>query len=186
MSAFWLCVCVAVRPALGRRRHGLSLIIKGLAPDINRAEPRSINRRRFANGSAVFMSRTVLLVEDDERLGVLYELVLGEAGYRVAWARNGAEALSRLTPKSPPVDVVVTDINLGVGPNGWQVARRAQARSPDLPVIYMTGARGDEWLPQHVPLGVLLLKPFPVQQLVDMVAHLLAARAESRQAQRRA
>jgi len=79
---------------------------------------------------------------------------------------------------APSIDLVVTDIALGDGPDGWQVARRARARSPDMPVIYMTGARGDEWRPQHVPLGVLLAKPFPIDQLVEMVGHLLSAHAE--------
>lgn len=123
------------------------------------------------------MVERVLLVEDDELLGVLFELALAEAGYLVVRARNAAEALSTLAA-TPPIDLVVTDINLGDGPDGWQVARRARARSPDMPVIYMTGARGDEWRPQHVPLGVLLLKPFPIDQLLEMVGHLLAAHAE--------
>lgn len=123
------------------------------------------------------MVERVLLVEDDELLGVLFELALAEAGYLVVRARNAAEALSTLAA-TPPIDLVVTDINLGDGQDGWQVARRARARSPDMPVIYMTGARGDEWRPQHVPLGVLLLKPFPIDQLLEMVGHLLAAHAE--------
>ena len=67
---------------------------------------------------------------------------------------------------------------LGEGGDGWQVARRARARWDRLPVIYMTGERADEWAPQHVPLGVLLLKPFPVSQLVEMVGQLLAASRE--------
>jgi DNA-binding response OmpR family regulator len=126
------------------------------------------------------MSHRILLVENDELLGVLLELALGEAGYGVARARSGMEALSRLTPKAPPVDLVITDIGLGKGPDGWQVARRARARAPDLPVIYMTGGRADQWRPQHVPLGVLLLKPFPIAQLVEMAGHLLEGRVAAR------
>lgn len=123
------------------------------------------------------MVERVLLVENDELLGVLFELALCEAGYLVSRVSSGAEAVAKIAA-SPAIDLVITDIGLGEGPDGWQVARRARARSPDLPVIYMTGARADEWLPQHVPLGVLLLKPFPIDQLVEMVGHLLSARNE--------
>ena len=130
------------------------------------------------------MVESVLLVEDDELLGVLFELALAEAGYLVTRASHGAEALAVLATAS--IDLLVTDIALGDGPDGWQVARRARARSPDMPVIYMTGARGDEWRPQHVPMGVLLLKPFPIDQLVEMAGHLLAAQAEGAGAQRSA
>ncbi len=124
------------------------------------------------------MVERVLLVENDELLAVLFELALCEAGYVVARARSGLEAMSKLAAEAPPVDLLVTDIGLGEGPDGWQVARRARARSPGLPVIYMTGARADEWRPQHVPMGVLLLKPFPITQLAEMVGALLAAQAE--------
>ena len=124
------------------------------------------------------MSDRVLLVEDDELLGVLFELALVDAGYLVTRARDGREALSKLAPEQAPLDVVVTDIAIGEGGDGWQVARRTRARWDRLPVIYMTGERADEWAPQHVPLGVLLLKPFPVSQLVEMVGQLLAASRE--------
>jgi DNA-binding response OmpR family regulator len=118
----------------------------------------------------------VLLVENDELLGVLFELALCEAGYSIVRASSGADAMAILSA-APPISLLVTDIGLGDGPDGWQVARRARARSPDMPVIYMTGGRADEWLPQHVPLGVLLLKPFPIDQLVEMVGHLVSGQA---------
>ena len=124
------------------------------------------------------MVERVLLVENDELLAVLFELALCEAGYVVARARSGLEAMSKLAAEAPSVDLLITDIGLGEGPDGWQVARRARARSPGMPVIYMTGARADEWRPQHVPMGVLLLKPFPITQLTEMVGALLAAQAE--------
>jgi DNA-binding response OmpR family regulator len=122
------------------------------------------------------MVERVLLVENDELLGVLFELALCEAGYAVVRARNGAEAMAALSA-TPTIGLLVTDVGLGDGPDGWQVARRARARSPDMPVIYMTGGRADEWLPQHVPLGVLLLKPFPIDQLVEMVGHLVSTQS---------
>ena len=131
------------------------------------------------------MVERVLLVEDDELLSVLFELALSEAGYQVVRARNGAEAMAKLSA-SPSVDLVVTDVCLGDGPDGWQVARRARARRPDMPVIYMTGGGVDGWLPQNVPMGVLLLKPFPIDQLVEMAGHLLGAQRQGADSQRSA
>src|ERR1700761_3777715 len=125
------------------------------------------------------MHDKVLLVEGDELLGVLFELALVDAGYAVTRARSGSEALAMLEAEAPSVDAVITDVGMGEGPDGWQVARRARARTEGLPVIYMTGGRADEWAPQHVPFGVLLLKPFPVVQLVDMVGQLIAASRET-------
>jgi DNA-binding response OmpR family regulator len=126
------------------------------------------------------MSHRILLVENDDRLCALLDPALAEAGHWVVRARSGLEALSRLTPKAPPVDLVVTEVDLGGGPDGWQVSRRARLRWPGLPVIYLTRAPSDERLPEHVPLGALLPRPFPLNQLVEMARHLVLARAEAR------
>jgi two-component system cell cycle response regulator CpdR len=128
-------------------------------------------------------SDRVLLVEDDELMGALFELVLADAGYQVARAKSGQEALARLESDAPPIDAVISDIELGEGPDGWQVARRARARSPTMPVIYITGGRGDDWAPQHVPLGVMLQKPFHVDTMVVTLRDLLQG---ERQAGRKA
>jgi hypothetical protein len=56
---------------------------------------------------------------------------------------------------------------------GWDVARRARAIKPDLPVVYITGANADEWAVQGVPNSLLLTKPFAPAQLVTAVSQLL-------------
>jgi DNA-binding response OmpR family regulator len=126
------------------------------------------------------MSHRILLVEHDDHLGALLEPALADAGHWVVRARTRLEAMARLAVRAPPVDLVVTEVGLGEGPDGWQVAARARSRSPDLPLIYMTGRRADLRLPRHAPLGVLLLRPFPIGVLVEMAGHLLSARAEAR------
>jgi DNA-binding response OmpR family regulator len=68
----------------------------------------------------------------------------------------------------------VLDIKLGKdGIKGWDVARRARAINPALPVIYMRGA-DEEWAIQGVPKSILLNKPFAPAQLVTAVAQLLS------------
>jgi DNA-binding response OmpR family regulator len=68
----------------------------------------------------------------------------------------------------------VIDIKLGKDRiTGWDVARRARAVNPSLPVIYITGAGEEEWAVQGVPGSVLLTKPFAAAQLVAAVSQLL-------------
>ena len=54
-----------------------------------------------------------------------------------------------------------------------------QVGMASLALIVAGGIYLSAHLPQHVPLGVLMLKPFPMDQLVEMVGHLLTARAEA-------
>ena len=68
---------------------------------------------------------------------------------------------------------LVTDINFKAQLTGWEVARRARELSPEIPVIYMTGAAASEWPSLGVPNSVLLNKPFAAAQLVTAVAQML-------------
>jgi DNA-binding response OmpR family regulator len=121
----------------------------------------------------------ILLVENDDNLSALFETALADAGHWVTRVRSGHEAMAKLGVRAPPVDLVITEVSLGEGRDGWQVARRARARSLDLPVIYIASGRSETRLPRDAPLGVLLLRPFPIAQLVEMAGHLLTARAEA-------
>lgn len=43
----------------------------------------------------------------------------------------------------------------------------------NVPVIYMTGAAGDQWASRGVPDSILLTKPFVTAQLITAFANLL-------------
>lgn len=108
-------------------------------------------------------------------IGFLFELVLIQAGYCVTWARDGLEALEKLPPEAPPVNAVISDIQLGEGPDGWQVARWARSRHPGIPIIYMTSESGAIASERHAPWGVILRKPFHIDQMVEVLGDLLNA-----------
>ena len=55
----------------------------------------------------------VLLIEDDEDTALALEMLLGQAGMCVRWARDGREALRMLDSRSAsPADVIVLDLRL--------------------------------------------------------------------------
>lgn len=68
---------------------------------------------------------------------------------------------------------LVSDINLGRGPTGWAVAKRARELNEHLPVVYVTGGNGHEWASQGVPNSVVVGKPFAAAQIVTAVSQLL-------------
>ena len=63
--------------------------------------------------------------------------------------------------------------------SGWELARKVREIDPAFPVIYMTGAAGDDWASQGVPESILLQKPFAPAQLVTAVSQLLNATSRS-------
>ena len=117
---------------------------------------------------------TALLFVDDERL--LHEVVapaLERAGFKMTSAVRAEQALLMLRPGGPAFCAVVTDVNLGLGPSGWDVARSARAVAPDIAVIYVTGAASDEYAARRVPGSLLVRKPYRPEQIVAAVVSLL-------------
>jgi CheY-like chemotaxis protein len=82
-------------------------------------------------------STQVLVVEDDDTIGVPLLEGLAREGFAATWVRTGAEALGAVDA----TDFVLLDLGLP-DLDGGEVCRRIRART-DVPIIVVT-ARGDE------------------------------------------
>lgn len=112
----------------------------------------------------------VLVVEDDAILLRDVESTLQDAGFDVITAYEGATALVTFADHRDTIRAVVTDVDLGQGLSGWEVARHIRANVPTMTVVYMTADSAHEWAAQGVPESQLLLKPFANAQLVTAVS----------------
>ncbi len=117
----------------------------------------------------------VLVVEDDQLVQGLVEEALSEGGFQASMAATGEEAVTLLQSDKEKYRALVTDIHLLGRLDGWEVAKRARELNPELPVVYMTGAAGDQWASHGVPNSILLHKPFAPAQIVTAVSQLLNA-----------
>src|SRR5690348_10777517 len=98
----------------------------------------------------------VFVVEDQNLVREMIVPSLEEAGFTVLEADSGDAALRTLKEKGEAIRALVTDVDLGGKITGWDIAHRAREMNPSLPVVYMTGANGDEWAANGVPNSVLL------------------------------
>ncbi len=118
----------------------------------------------------------VFVVEDEPLIQDLLGYVLEDAGFQVATAVTGEEAVGKLERQAPAFRSLLTDVNLRPGKlTGWDVAKRARELNPGLPVIYMTGDSANEWKAKGVPNSVLITKPFVPAQVVTALSQLLSA-----------
>lgn len=83
--------------------------------------------------------KTILVVDDEENIRLLYKMELSEEGYRVITASSGEEALEILEKEKP--DLITLDIKMG-GMSGIEFLRKIKNTNRDLPVIIST-AYGD-------------------------------------------
>lgn len=118
-------------------------------------------------------SLIVLLVEDEVLIASVLEDALEDGGFAVQLAHTGEAAMTVIDEAAGALAGVVTDIRLGAGPNGWDIARHVRELSPAVPVIYMTGDSSHEHASLGVPDSVILQKPFAPAQLITAIATLI-------------
>ncbi|NDV26787.1 HD domain-containing phosphohydrolase [Desulfovibrio sp. JC010] len=105
--------------------------------------------------------KQVLIVDDTvENLQVLMEALKGE--YAVVTAKNGEKALE-LAVNKPRPDIILLDIMMP-GMNGYEVCERLKAdvRTKDIPVIFITVLMEEEDEARGLALGAVdyIVKPF--------------------------
>jgi CheY-like chemotaxis protein len=99
---------------------------------------------------------SILVVEDEALPRLDLVETLSSAGYEVLEAIDAHQALGYLR-NGRPIDIVITDIDLGTGPTGWDVAEIFRAARSDIPIIYVSGIAGDRR--RRVPGSVFFAKP---------------------------
>lgn len=118
-------------------------------------------------------NRSALVADDEAIIALLVETALADAGFCVTGAESGVAALSALE-LGKQFDLLVTDIRLGAGPQGWAVAVRARELNPDIRVIYITGDSMGEWITNGVPRSVVVSKPFESSEVVQATQALFS------------
>jgi two-component system, OmpR family, alkaline phosphatase synthesis response regulator PhoP len=120
-------------------------------------------------------AKKILIAEDEPNIVISLEFLLKEAGYEVAIARDGSQALSLAGTLRP--DLIVLDVMLPAL-NGFDVCRRIRgSRVAKNTKVLMLTARGRE---SEVAKGMAagaeayLTKPFATRELMKVVADLLA------------
>ena len=130
---------------------------------------------------------TALVVDDAPDIRLLADLVLSMAGFSVAAASSGREALAKLATGDLP-DIVLLDVQMPEV-DGWEtLARlRADARTADLPVVLCTVKGLPEDTLRGWTLGCdgYLGKPFDIGGLVDELHAVLGRDRDERLALRR-
>ena len=117
--------------------------------------------------------KILLLVEDEALVRHDLKEALVEAGFDVTEAGSGGEALSEFEADASRIRGLITDINLGKEPDGWEIARRGRELIPDLPVVYISSHGSADWPSKGVPNSLTLSKPFATAQLITAISTLL-------------
>lgn len=119
------------------------------------------------------MPAKILLVEDEFLLREATCEDLRELGFDAVCAAEAAEAWE-LLESDPSIAGLITDIRMPGEWDGWELARKARAARPELPVIYVSGF--SEGPRQPVSNSVFLKKPYRFEDIRSALSQVEADR----------
>src|ERR1700678_133991 len=123
------------------------------------------------------METRVLVVDDDQDVRESLRRALGYAGYEVATAVNGADALQAVARS--PVDLIILDVLMPML-DGLGACRALRDRGVDTPVLVLTARDAVDDRVAGLDAGAddYLVKPFALRELLARVNALLRRRSE--------
>ncbi|MEZ5386644.1 MAG: response regulator [Prosthecobacter sp.] len=125
-------------------------------------------------------SSTILIVDDEESVRQVMEYVLTNQGHNVLVASDSNEAWKLWRSRSSVIQLVITDIQLPGGANGFDLEQAIKDSDPTMPVVFTCG-----YCPENLgnakELKVgenFLPKPFGMVELLKIVGHALQRTAK--------
>jgi CheY-like chemotaxis protein len=117
---------------------------------------------------------TVLVVEDNVDMRLLSVTALKDLGYRPVEAADARDAL-RILDDEPSVRLLFSDVLLPGGVTGFDLAREATQRRPDLVVLFTSGYTEQAVMPDDVVARgwQLVPKPYRWAELGRKIAFVL-------------
>ena len=117
-------------------------------------------------------ARRILLVDDHAGIRLMVTRMLAEYGHTVVPVASAEQALELLGTQT--FDVLLTDVGLGDGMNGWQLATEARTRWPHMHVILGTGwAAGlDPEAARALGIAEIIAKPYRSADLARAISAL--------------
>lgn len=132
------------------------------------------NQLPSARGKDKAAATTLLVVEDEVLVRLAVSDFLRQCGYRVLEAINGDEA-QQIFGAGEPVAIVIAEVNLGLGINGFELAKWVRKNHPGVRILLASGVWKLVESVNGICDGPLLKKPYSYEVLVDQVRKLLEA-----------
>lgn len=119
-------------------------------------------------------AKRILVVDDQESMRDMLADLLDMMGHETCKASGGNEALERLAQDD--IDLVIVDLNMPQM-DGMELTKRIKARTPQLPVLVITGYATFHTERQILAGGAdgCLPKPCTIHRVRDSVANALNA-----------
>ncbi len=119
----------------------------------------------------------ILIVEDEENLGITLSEYLKGLGHGCAWAKNAKEAREHFKAEKP--GVILMDIGLPDG-NGLDLAREFRKMRKDFVLLFLSAMNDPETKVEGLEIGAddYITKPFALKELILRLNRILSSQSE--------
>ncbi len=118
--------------------------------------------------------KNILVVEDEQHIGVLIKYNLEAEGYRVTLVADGQTAMKLFSSDQYAFDLIVLDLMLP-GMSGYKVCESVRSAGSPVPILILSARSLSEDRTRGFDLGAnqYLTKPFDLDELLSRVRNLL-------------
>jgi two-component system alkaline phosphatase synthesis response regulator PhoP len=121
------------------------------------------------------MKRKILIVDDEPNIVISLEFLMQQAGFDIAIARDGEQALTQMSAFNP--DLVLLDVMLPLR-DGFEVCQKIRENSAwnNVKVVMLSAKGREAEVSKGLALGAdaYVTKPFSTRDLIARVRCLLA------------
>lgn len=119
----------------------------------------------------------ILVVEDEENLGITLSEYLKGLGHDCSWAKNAKEAREQFKNSAP--GVILMDIGLPDG-NGLDLAREFRKLRKDFVFLFLSAMNDPETKVEGLEIGAddYITKPFALKELILRLNRILSSQSE--------
>ena len=118
----------------------------------------------------------LLIADDLVPIRQMVRITLSTQGWTILEAENGQKALEMARSEHP--DLMLLDVDMGAGPNGFDVCRelKAGADTKNIPIVMLTAhdSESDRAIGFAAGAAQYLTKPFGPLELIDTIRTILA------------
>lgn len=134
------------------------------------------DKKPLISGQIKKRCRRILVIDDEQNIQDILKWTLSCMGYEVVSAGSGHEGLNLFRKNS--IELVLTDLNMP-GMDGWTLASRIKKKSPNTPVVLITGSEigALDEKPKGSCVDSIIYKPFGLEELQKTVQAMVENRA---------
>ena len=118
----------------------------------------------------------LLIADDLVPIRQMVRITLSTQGWTIIEAENGRTAIELARSERP--DLMLLDVDMGAGPNGFDVCRELKAAedTKDIPIVMLTAhdSESDRAVGFAAGAAQYLTKPFAPLELIDTIRTILA------------